>query len=45
MSRKSVLYTGLAVLIVASMLLGGCTSTAQNACFKEGGNADFYPRA
>ena len=35
MSRKSVLYTGLAVLIVASMLLGGCTSTAQNPATKK----------
>jgi peptide/nickel transport system substrate-binding protein len=35
MSRKSVLYTGLAVLIVASMLLGGCTSTTQNASTKK----------
>ncbi len=35
MSRKSVLYAGLAVLIVASMLLGGCTSTAQNPATKK----------
>ena len=35
MSRKSVLYTGLAVLIVASMLLGGCTNTAQNPATKK----------
>ena len=35
MSRKSVLYTGLAVLIVASMLLGGCSGTAQNPSTKK----------
>jgi peptide/nickel transport system substrate-binding protein len=35
MSRKSVLYTGLAVLIVASMLLGGCSGTAQNPAAKK----------
>jgi len=35
MSRKSVLYTGLAVLIVASMLLGGCSGTAQNPATKK----------
>ena len=34
MSRKSVLYTVLAVLIIASLALGGCTNTAKPATKK-----------
>ncbi len=34
MSRKSVLYTVLAVLIIASLALGGCTNTAQTSTKK-----------
>ncbi len=34
MSRKSVLYTVLAVLIIASLALGGCTNAAQTSTKK-----------